>query len=221
MKNSKPTLDGFQQQSTGIQHLTAEQLEHFLTVVMEKGSARDHALFTTIYHWAMRASEAADLKVGDINWQTRQGHVVGKKGGMTGDLLIVPVKGKPCLDQEKALRRYMVDRKQTNELSTFLLASQKGGDLNPLSINRLYKKYFVLTNEERTAKDMPLIPEAVSHVHSLRHTFCTLAANAGMSIYRIAQIARHRSLNSTMKYAHGSTTLASQEWLGKVYEVHQ
>ena len=220
-RTNEPTLDGAQRQSTEIKHLTAEQLENFLRVVFEQGTARDHALFCSIYHWALRASEAADLKVSDINWQTRQGHIVGKKSGLTADLFIVAVKGKPYLDQEKALRRYFVDRKKTNEISTYLFASRKGGGLDPVSINHLFQKYFDLTNQDRAAHDLPLIPEDVNHVHALRHTFCTLAANTGMSIYAVAQIARHRSLNSTMKYAHGSTLLASQAWAGKVYEAHQ
>lgn len=217
----EPTLDGAQRQSTEIHHLTAEQLENFLRVVFEHGSARDHALFTSVYHWAMRASEAAELKTADLNWQTRQGHIIGKKDGLTADLFMISVKGKPYLDQEKALRRYRDERKQTNELSSFFFASQKGGDLNPLSINRLFKKYFEIMNQERAAKGLPLVPEEVGHVHALRHTWCTLAANTGMSIYAVAQVARHRSLNSTMKYAHGSTLLASQTWASKVYEAHQ
>ena len=125
-KTNEPTLDGAQRQSTEIKHLNAEQLENFLRVVFEQGTARDHALFCSIYHWALRASEAADLKVSDINWQTRQGHIVGKKSGLTADLFIVTVKGKPYLDQEKALRRYFADRKKTNEISTFLFASPQG-----------------------------------------------------------------------------------------------
>ena len=219
--NEQPTLDGAQRQSTEIKHLSAEQLENFLRVVFEQGTARDSALFVSIYHWALRASEAADMKVADINWQTRQGHVVGKKDGLTADLFIVAVKGKPFMDQEKALRRYFAERKEAGSTTTFLFESQKGGGLDPITVNRIYQKYFDLTNKERAAKGLPLIPEDVNHVHALRHTFCTLAANTGMSIYAIAQIARHRSLNSTMKYAHGSTLLASQAWASKVYEAHQ
>ena len=216
-----PTLDGAQVQSSEIKHLTAEQLENFLRVVYEQGSARDHALFVTIYHFALRASEAAELKLSQINWTTKQIFVTAKKDGISTNLRIIGVKGKPHLDQEKALKRYIAERKQNNEPSDFLFASQKGGDLNPLSINRLYHKYFELTNLDRRSKGLAEIPQDVSHVHALRHTFCTLAAESGMSIYHIAQIARHRSLNSTMKYAHGSPALASQTWEMKVYEVHQ
>jgi integrase/recombinase XerD len=217
----EPTLDGAQRQSTEIKHLTAEQLENFLDVVFRHGSARDHALFCSIYHWAMRESEATDLKTTDLNWQTRQGHIVGKKDGTTADLFMITVKGKPFMDQEKAMRRYNAERKATNEMSTFFFASQKGGNLNPLSVNRLYHKYFDLMNAERLEKGLPAVDPQVSNVHSLRHTWCTLAADTGMSIYAIAQVARHRSLNSTMKYAHGSTALASQAWQRKVYEAHQ
>ena len=156
----------------------AEELENFLRVVFEQGTSRDHALFCSIYHWALRASEAADLKVSDINWQTRQGHIVGKKSGLTADLFIVAVKGKPYLDQEKALRRYFVDRKRANEISTYLFASRKGGGLDPVSINHLFQKYFDLTNRRSRCPRSTADPGDVNHVHALRHTFCTLAARS-------------------------------------------
>jgi integrase len=204
-----------------IQHLTAEQLEHLMRVIYQKGSARDAALFLSIYHWAMRASEAAELKVDAINWETMQTTIVGKKDGRTADLFIVDVKGKPHLSQEKALRRYFAERKRNGVTTSFVFESQKGGDLSPDSINRLFKKYVGLTNVERTAQGLPLIAKEVSHVHSLRHTFCTLSFESGMSINHIAKIARHRSLATTSKYEHASSLVASQLWQSKVYEVHQ
>src|SRR5258708_3793764 len=109
-----PTLDGAQIQSSAIQHLTAEQLENFLRVVFEQGTARDHAMFCTIYHLALRASEAADLKLSQVNWTTKQIFVVAKKDGINSSLRIIGVKGKPHLNMEAALKRYMAERKANN-----------------------------------------------------------------------------------------------------------
>jgi integrase len=206
--------------SDTIQHLTAEQLEHVMRLIHEKGSARDWALFLSIYHWAMRASEASELRVDQINWETMQATIVGKKDGRTANLFIVDVKGKPYMSQEKALRRYFVERKRNNALTTFVFESQKGGDLSPDSVNRLFKKYVRLTNLERAKMNFPLIAKEVAHVHALRHTFCTLSFESGMSLNHIAKIARHRSLATTAKYEHASSLVASQLWQSKVYEIH-
>jgi site-specific recombinase XerD len=206
--------------SDTIQHLTVEQLEHVMRVIHEKGSARDAALFLSIYHWAMRASEASELRVDQINWETMQATIIGKKDGRTANLFIVDVKGKPYMSQEKALRRYFAERKRNNVLTTFVFESQKGGDLSPDSVNRLFKKYVRLTNLERAKVGLPLIPKEVSHVHVLRHTFCTLSFESGMSLNHIAKIARHRSLATTAKYEHASSLVAGQLWQSKVYEIH-
>jgi site-specific recombinase XerD len=204
-----------------IKHLTAEQLESLMKTIYDVGSARDLALFLSIYHWAMRASEAAELRVDAINWDAMQAKVVGKKDGRTADLFIVDVKGQPHMSQEKALRRYFAERKKNNVLTTFVFESQKGGDLSPDSVNRLFKKYVALTNERRASAGLPLIPKEVAHVHCLRHSFCTLSFEAGMSLNHIAKIARHRSLATTAKYEHASSLVASQLWQKKVYEVHR
>jgi site-specific recombinase XerD len=203
-----------------IQHFTAEQLEHVMRVIYEQGSARDAALFLSIYHWAMRASEASELRVDAINWETMQATIVGKKDGRTANLFIVDVKGQPHMSQEKALRRYFQERKKNNVMTTFVFESQKGGDLSPDSVNRLFKKYVALTNVERAATGLPLIAKEVTHVHALRHTFCTLSFESGMSLNHIAKIARHRSLATTAKYEHASSLVASQLWQKKVYEIH-
>jgi len=51
---------------TEIKHLTVEELEDFLKTVYDAGNTRDFALFTTIYHWALRAAEATDLRLDDL-----------------------------------------------------------------------------------------------------------------------------------------------------------
>ena len=63
--NQNPSISELHAAANGIKHLTAEQLEELMTVAM-KESARDHAMLLVIFHHALRASEAADLKLSDL-----------------------------------------------------------------------------------------------------------------------------------------------------------
>ena len=82
------------------------------------------------------------------------------------------------LDEVKALRRWLTEPKLTNEPTSYLFASQKGGALHPDVINRLFKKYVAVVNAARIERGAQPISEQASHVHALKHTLCTLAVDA-------------------------------------------
>jgi len=135
---------------------------------------------------------------------------------------MIATDGKPYMNQLKALRRYVIERRKPGQdFTEYVFASQKGGSLDPDSINRLFKKYIALTNERRALNGKPLIAKSVTHVHSLRHTRCTVAADAGEPLNYIRLVARHRSIQTTLKYMHGSPLLASKHWQSRVTDIHQ
>jgi site-specific recombinase XerD len=113
----------------------------------------------------------------------------------------------------------MVDRKRTNEPTSYVFASQKGGSLHPDVINRLFKKYVGMVNANRIARGVQPIPKTASHVHSLKHTFCSLAVDSGMDFYKVGLRAGHAALSSTLRYIHGSQALAGKEWQQKSFEI--
>jgi integrase len=69
--NQNPTINDLHSAANEIKHLTADQLEQVMTAAMRE-SARDHAMLLVIFHHALRASEAADLKLADINWSSME-----------------------------------------------------------------------------------------------------------------------------------------------------
>ena len=182
-------------------------------------SARDHAMLLVIFHHGLRASEAAGLKLSDINWSSMEITIARKKGSLKTTQQLVSLRGKPTLDEVKALRCWLGERKLTNEPTSYLFASQKGGALHPDVINRLFKKYVAVVNAARVARGAQPISEQASHVHALKHTLCTLAVDAGMDLYKVGLRAGHAALSSTLKYAHGSQVLAGKAWQEKTFEI--
>ena len=182
-------------------------------------SARDHALLAVIFHHALRASEAADLKLSDINWSSMEITIARKKGSLKTTQQLVSQRGKPALDEIKALRRWLAERSRLNEPTAYVFASQKGGSLHPDVINRLYKKYVAQVNAARLARGAQPIAESACHVHALKHTLCTLAIDAGIDFYKVGLRAGHAALSSTLKYTHGSQTLAGKAWQEKTFEI--
>jgi len=104
--NQNPTLNGLQAAANEIKHLTAEQLEEVMAAAM-KTSARDHSLLLTIFQHGLRASEAAELKLSDINWPSMEVTIRRKKGSLKTVQQLVSQRGKPALDEVKALRRWI------------------------------------------------------------------------------------------------------------------
>jgi type 1 fimbriae regulatory protein FimB len=216
--NQNPTINDLHSAANEIKHLTAEQLEEVMTAAMRE-SARDHSLLLTIFHHALRASEAADLKLSDLNWSSMEITIARKKGSLKTVQQLVSQRGKPALDEVKALRRWLSERSRTNEPTSFVFASQKGGSLHPDVINRLFRKYVAQVNTDRLARGVQPIAESASHVHALKHTLCTLAIDAGIDFYKVGLRAGHAALSSTLKYVHGSQVLAGKAWQEKTFEI--
>jgi integrase len=216
--NQNPTINDLHSAANAIKHLTAEQLEEVMTAAMRE-SARDHSLLLTIFHHALRASEAADLKLSNLNWSSMEITIARKKGSLKTTQQLVSQRGKPALDEVKALRRWLAERSRTNEPTSYVFASQKGGSLHPDVINRLFKKYVAQVNADRHARGVQPIAESASHVHALKHTLCTLAIDAGIDFYKVGLRAGHAALSSTLKYVHGSQVLAGKAWQEKTFEI--
>jgi integrase len=79
--NQNPTINALQSAANEIKHLTADQLEEVMTTAM-KASARDHSLLLTTFQHGLRASEAAELKMSDINWLSMELTIRRKKGSL-------------------------------------------------------------------------------------------------------------------------------------------
>lgn len=176
--------------------LTRDESARLLAAVdLNKASGpRDHALALTLLHCVLRRSEAAAMNVEDIG--TVSGHAVltlkRAKGG-ANQIVKIPSRVATALDgyiQESGYTSGPVWRSVSNR--------NRGQRISGSAI------YKIISGLSKAAG----IQNRVG-AHTLRHTGCTLAIEGGASLQQVQTHARHKSIETTMRYVHQRDKLAN------------
>jgi site-specific recombinase XerD len=169
--------------------LTRDQARGLLEATATAGDAapRDYALLSTLIHCVLRRAEAAGMDTEHIRplgryWVLDLPHV---KGG-ADQYVKVPTHVVDCVEAMK--RHYGI---ASGPIWRSLSNNHRGRRLSPDAIYQIVK---------RTALRAGL-PDDIG-AHSLRHTGCTLAIEAGASLQQVQTHARHKQLETTMIYVH-------------------
>lgn len=174
-------------------HLTARQLKRVLSGVdlsTEQG-LRDYALLVTMLTGSLRDIEVHRANIEDLS--TAGGATVlylqGKGREDKAEYVKIPD------ETEAALRAYLKTRKAADPaepLFTSMSNNSNGARLSTRSISGTVKKYLVKAgfNSSRIT------------AHTLRHSGITLSLQAGNTLQETQQYARHKSINTTLLYAH-------------------
>lgn len=169
--------------------LTSDQAARLVEATADVGEAapRDRALILTLLHCVLRRSEAAAMDVEHIRplghyWILDLPHT---KGG-ADQYVKIPAH---VVEEIEDMKEFfgITDGPLWRSLSN----NSRGNRLSERSI------YGIV---DRTAKRAGL-PDEIG-AHSLRHTGCTLAIEAGASIQQVQSHARHKNIESTMIYVH-------------------
>ncbi len=159
---------------------------------------RDRAFLFTLADTGLRVHEACALRRGDLDWNEGKAIIIGK-----GDRQAVVRFSSRCL---AALREYLSAR-----------ARLDGGGGRPLPSLPLFarhdrgagKKIKAITTAtgrnivaQRVAEAIG--PEAVGSItpHSFRHYFVTTVLRASGNLKLAQELARHRNIAVTQRYAH-------------------
>lgn len=180
-------------------HLRRDLTRHELRAVFDaidtstELGKRDHAMISLMARNGLRIIEVHRANVGDL--EHRQGrqilHIWGKGRDERDEFVVLP---RPA---EEALADYLACRPDAEGREPlFTKASGPDADgqarLSTRHIRRRITRYF----EQAGVKS-----DRVS-VHSLRHSFVTLAIEGGASLMEAQSAARHRSIQTTMVYFH-------------------
>jgi site-specific recombinase XerD len=143
---------------------------------------RDTAVLACLYHLGLRASEACNLKLEDLDFVANLVFVAKSKTGYQRQIPM-PKKAKEIFEN------YLENRKNPAPTNHFLQGLK--GSLTPDGLAQIVK---------RTAKksfiNKPIYP------HLLRHSIATHLLSNKMEIEQVAQFLGHKSLESTQRYTH-------------------
>jgi site-specific recombinase XerD len=168
--------------------LTAAQAAALIDATSEAGIAavRNRALITTMLHCVLRRSEVAAM---DVEHVRPIGHywVLDLPLSKGGADQYVKVPAHVVEEIEGHLRHYGIS---TGPVWRSLSNYNRDGRLSTDSIYKIVR---------RTAR-LAGLPEIGAH--TLRHTGCTLAIEAGASLQQVQTHARHKNIETTMIYIH-------------------
>jgi integrase/recombinase XerD len=193
--------------SNSLKHLSEDELLDIFETA-RRLSTRDHAMLIVCFQHALRASELISLRLGDIDWRNMEITIRRLKGSLKTTQPLFRMRGRPCMDEVSALRRWLKQR-PNDWGSDFLFVSQKGR-FNRNTVNRIFAKYCRLASEARVTRGERPIAESCWHIHALKHSRVTSVVGK-MDLYLVKLLAGHAALSSTLRYAHGSQKLACNE----------
>lgn len=160
---------------------------------------RDRALLFTLADTGLRVHEAVGLRRGDIDWNEGRAILIGK-----GDREAVVRFSSRALRHQKAYldRRASLDGASGRPMSALPLFARhdKGAGKRVLPISTTTARSIV---HERALEALGDRQSAVITPHSFRHFFVTTVLRGSGGNLKMAQeLARHRSIAVTQRYAH-------------------
>lgn len=173
---------------------TVDQMEALLSAMDE--SKADRAFFELLYSSALRAREALNLKVGDVDLKARRLTVRQGKGGRDR---IVPISKLAA----KAVHAWLDVRPYWK--GEYLFPGATGGHLS---------YYTIATHFHRYLKETGLQGRNLT-IHSIRHSVATHLLEAGADVRYVQELLGHEDIETTVKYTHLS--LASGKKTYKMY----
>ena len=176
--------------------LTREQAGRLLGAIDwdRPTAARDHALVTVLLNCVLRRSEAAAMDVEDLH-QSGPHTVLRIRRAKGGANQTVKVPAKVS----ETVRSFVESQGYASGPVWRSFSNRTLG--RRLSGTSVYK--IVRTLGERAG-----LPDGIG-AHTLRHTGCTLAIENGASLQQVQTHARHKSIETTMRYVHQRDKLAN------------
>lgn len=167
--------------------LSEEELRRLLRAFDRKTATgrRDYAMTRCITDLGLRAREVAGLCLEDVNWRTGMIRISGGKSRRDDDLPLTSPVARAIIAY---LRR---GRPRTSERSVFIRHRPPVGDpVSPM----------IVRNAILYAAARAGMSNNVNGTSILRHTAATRMLRKGASLKEVADVLRHRDLETTMIY---------------------
>ncbi len=183
--------------------ITRQEVDRVLASCQRQSAIgrRNYAMVLLLARLGLRAVEVAELTLEDLNWRAGEISVAGKKGGRDQKLPLTQEVGK-------ALAEYLRhDRPRANTRHVFVRSrAPRRGMCGPAVSTIVHKAM------RRASIELPR-----AGAHTLRHSLATEMLRNGASLAEIAEVLRHKHIDTTAIYAkvdvEGLRTLA-MPWPG-------
>jgi integrase/recombinase XerC len=150
--------------------------------------ARDRALFELIYSSGLRVAEAAGLKIGDINFASREALLHGK--GRKDRIVPINVPARDALVQ-------WLGERITERGEWVFPAWKKASTEHETSVAMSARFRRLLRGLDMDKPDIS--------THSLRHSTATHLLENGASLRHVQELLGHKSMETTVRYTHLQT----------------
>lgn len=166
-------------------YLSKSEIKKLLNTFNKKtqDGLRNYTILKILYSLGLRASEAANLTLDDINWNN-------------GELCI---RGKGLRLSKMPLSQGLGD-----ELVNYLLNGRPLCDLNIFFVSTQLKamtRQSISTIVSQALKNAGLYHKKGIGAHVLRHSLATHLLQCGATMQQISEVLRHRSIDTTQIYA--------------------
>lgn len=171
--------------------LTQEQAHNLILAAEMHGEAavRDRTLLTVMLHCVLRRSEAAAMDVEHLR-PSGPYWILNLEATKGGSQEYVKVPAHVVEEIHSHCEHYAIERGPLwRSLSR---NDSRGNRLSPAAIYEIVR---------RAARCANGVSDSIG-AHTLRHTGCTLAIEAGASAQQVQTHARHKRLETTMGYIH-------------------
>ena len=169
-------------------HLTPEEVTRFLDAFNRHsaGGKRDYAMARCLLDIGLRASDVAAIRLDDLNWHEGT-LVIGRGKSRRADVLPLPVP------TGNAIVQYL-RRGRPSSTSRALFLRHRAPFNAPITTE-------LVRGAVRRAYARCGLADRYTGTHVLRHTAAVRMRYAGVSLKEIADVLRHRSLDTTTIYS--------------------
>jgi len=186
LAGSVPTVANWRL-STVPKYLTPQEVERVLKACDRRTAVgrRDYAILLLLARLGLRAGEVFGLQLEDINW--RAGEILVRGKGLLHERMPLPS------DVGQALTSYLRRGRpacQTRRVFVRMRAPRRGFT-NPATLSGIVRRALARADLHPPRRG----------AHLLRHSLATSMLRSGATMREIAEILRHRAINSTEIYA--------------------
>lgn len=179
------------------QTLSINEVEALLAQpnIRDKQGIRDKAILEILYATGMRVSEAANLKVQNLNLDAGFLRCIGKGNKER----VIPLGKKAAISLKRYLEisrpRFLNPKKKTKSsslrVSEFLFLNRFGEKISRQSLWKVIKMYARSARIKKSIKP-----------HILRHSFATHLLERGADLRSVQEMLGHANISTTQVYTH-------------------